>query len=147
MEKQTEKIIVISICIGLITILSIIMSYNNHNEIYGMIAVGLLWGCTNVFMKKGISFPEHDQTKNFFTNLLQDLKFLIINWKFILPFGINQLGSVLFTVLLGNNDFSLIVPISNALTFLFTFLTAYLMGENTLSTSLFLSLFFFFVSH
>ena len=86
MQKQQEKIIVIISCFGIILLLSLLMTYYHHYEIYGMIAVGLLWGCTNVFMKQGISFPEHDPFKNLISNLLQDLKFLIINWKFILPF-------------------------------------------------------------
>ena len=135
-----ERIIVCSISLLLVSILTLLMCINGHKEIFGMVLVGLLWGSTNVFMKQGIYF-KHESDK-FIDNLISDIKTLITSYSFVIPFVINQSGSILFTLLLGNNDFSLVVPISNALTFIFTFLTAYLVGENNLSFKCILGIIF-----
>ncbi|EAL51143.2 hypothetical protein EHI8A_132890 [Entamoeba histolytica HM-1:IMSS-B] len=127
-----ERIIVTSISLSIVVILTIFMYSIGHHEIFGMVVVGMLWGCTNVFMKQGIHF-HHNENDTFFQNIITDIKTLVTSYSFVVPFLINQTGSILFTILLGNNDFSLVVPISNALTFIFTFITAYLLGENQLS--------------
>ncbi|DAZ96489.1 TPA: hypothetical protein N0F65_008356 [Lagenidium giganteum] len=51
------------------------------------------------------------------------------NWRFILPFALNQSGSAAYVYLLGSSDISNAVPICNSLTFVFTAITSRLMGE------------------
>ena len=46
-------------------------------------------------------------TKSFFGELIATIMYL----PFLLPYGVNQMGSVLFVKLLGNTDLSLSVPI------------------------------------
>jgi hypothetical protein len=50
------------------------------------------------------------------------------NWRFSVPFLVNQSGSLLYFWLLGSAEISMAVPICNALTFIFTALAARLMG-------------------
>uniref|UniRef100_H3HB45 BCNT-C domain-containing protein n=1 Tax=Phytophthora ramorum TaxID=164328 RepID=H3HB45_PHYRM len=48
---------------------------------------------------------------------------------FVLPFALNQSGSVVYVYLLGSADISNAVPICNSLTFVFTAITSRLLGE------------------
>lgn len=54
---------------------------------------------------------------------------MLLNWRFWVPYGINQTGSLLYNYLLGSTDISLASPIVNSLTFVFTGVTARLLGE------------------
>lgn len=92
--------------------------------------VGLIWGITNPFMKKGsegITEINDGQNKNV---LIRQIIFLFTRWKWLLALGMNQMGSVLFYLSLSNTDISVAVPIANSITFIFTAITSYLIGEN-----------------
>lgn len=91
--------------------------------------VALLWGFTNPFIKQGGAGIERISTGNRVTQFLAELKFLFTNWKYLLPFSINQLGSVLFYITLSSTELSLAVPITNSLTFVFTAIAGTLLGE------------------
>lgn len=54
---------------------------------------------------------------------------VLASWRFWLFYGINQLGSVLYNYLLGTTDLALASPVCNSLTFVFTAITAALLGE------------------
>ncbi|KAL7719259.1 Transmembrane protein [Entamoeba marina] len=127
-----EQLIVTSISLGIVGALCSFMILLGHMEIIGLVMVGMLWGCTNPFMKKGIQF-EHEENCSILTNLKKDVITLVTSFSFIIPFLINQSGSIIFTLMLGSHDLSLVIPLSNALTFIFTFITAYLLGETKLS--------------
>jgi hypothetical protein len=45
---------------------------------------------------------------------------LILRWRFIIPFGVNQFASVLFTFMLSRMPITLVVPVVNSLTFVTT---------------------------
>ena len=60
-----------------------------------------------------------------FSTLLYDLFDLFSNWRFVAPFALNQLGSVLFTYTLGTSPLSLAIPACNGFAFLFTALARY----------------------
>jgi hypothetical protein len=55
---------------------------------------------------------------------------LFTEWRFVLPFCLNQLGSVLYVGLLGSAEMSVVVPTCNALTFIFTAVVSTLIGED-----------------
>ncbi|KAJ8385544.1 hypothetical protein AAFF_G00184980 [Aldrovandia affinis] len=59
-----------------------------------------------------------------------ELKFLFLNVKYLLPFLLNQSGSLVYYLTLATTDLSLAVPVANSLTFLFTILTGKLLGED-----------------
>lgn len=60
---------------------------------------------------------------------LLEMKFLFLNWRYLLPFSVNQLGAVLYYLTISKADITLAVPITNSLTFLFTTLFGKLLGE------------------
>ena len=60
---------------------------------------------------------------------VQELIKTFTNIKFIIPFALNQSGSMVYYYLLGTADISLASPICNSLTFTFTAITSWLIGE------------------
>ncbi len=93
------------------------------------ILVGLLWGATNPLLKRGSQGIENVKHKNRVLQFLMEMKFLVLNWRYVLPFSINQLGAVLYYVTISRADITLAVPLTNSLTFLFTTLFGWLLGE------------------
>ena len=91
--------------------------------------VAFLWGFTNPFIKRAGSGIESIQKENYVSQFFAELKFLFTNWKYLLPFFINQLGSVVFYITLSSAELSLAVPITNSLTFVFTVLAGTFLGE------------------
>ena len=94
-----------------------------------LVAVALLWGSTNPLMKKGSAGVEKISYQNRLVQLVMEIKFLALRWQYLLPFLINQSGSVLYYFTLSQADISLAVPITNSLTFLVTSLVSRFMGE------------------
>ena len=65
----------------------------------------------------------------FLLQTIEELKFLWSQPKYVASFLLNQTGAVLFMLGLGSLDLSLLVPVTNGLTFLVTTITGYLLGE------------------
>ncbi|XP_067862758.1 transmembrane protein 234 isoform X2 [Heptranchias perlo] len=99
-------------------------------EVSCLLLVALLWGGTNPFLKKGTEGIEKVKTRNVVTQLFAEMKFLFLNYKYLVPFLLNQSGSVIYYFTLASTDLSLAVLLSNSLTFLFTLLTGKLLGED-----------------
>ncbi|XP_072356427.1 transmembrane protein 234 isoform X2 [Scyliorhinus torazame] len=99
-------------------------------EVFCLLLVALLWGGTNPFLKKGTEGLEKVQSRNFVTQLFAEMRFLFLNYKYLVPFLLNQSGSVIYYFTLASTDLSLAVLLSNSLTFLFTLLTGKLLGED-----------------
>lgn len=95
------------------------------------IAVALVWGVTNPLLKKGSVGIEGIKCRGRVHQLLSEVVFLALRWQYAVPFVINQAGSVLYYVTIGQSDISLAVPITNSLTFLVTAITGRMMGEKT----------------
>jgi drug/metabolite transporter (DMT)-like permease len=113
------------------------------------VLVSLIWGITNPFLGQAAKREEDaDSSKSssgrkqevsgqqakkgngsFIGSALWQLVKFFSNWRFWVPYGINQLGSVLYNYLLGTSDISLSSPICNSLTFVVTGITAKLLGE------------------
>lgn len=96
--------------------------------------VALLWGCTNPFLKRGsegiqLVSPVDGKVAGVFLQL----KWLALNLKFVVPFLINQAGSVLYFITVGQSDISLAVPIINSLTLAITVFVGILLGEQVQS--------------
>uniref|UniRef100_A0A3P9Q5B6 Transmembrane protein 234 n=1 Tax=Poecilia reticulata TaxID=8081 RepID=A0A3P9Q5B6_POERE len=98
-------------------------------EVLSLVLVSLLWGCTNPFLKKGSEGIENVTETNRVFQLLAEIKFLLLNIKYLVPFLINQSGSLVYFYTLSTTDLSLAVPVANSLTFLCTLLTGKLLGE------------------
>jgi drug/metabolite transporter (DMT)-like permease len=98
--------------------------------------VGMLWGCTNPFIKRAQNAPTLPSNKNSNSNSNSNsgtigmLKRLFKDPKVFIPYSINQSGSLLFFFLLSKEPVSRAAPICNALTFIFTAITGfYILGE------------------
>ena len=75
-----------------------------------VVAVSMLWGCTNPLLRKGG-----------------------VSHTSIIPFVLNQIGSAVYAMLLGRLDLSLALPLCNALAFVLTAATGYFLGEKIAS--------------
>lgn len=53
----------------------------------------------------------------------------------MIPFIVNQLGSVMYFIALQNIDISLALPVANSLTFVFTAIVGWILGEELPKTS------------
>lgn len=103
------------------------------HQIWPFFAVGLIWGVTNPLIKRGSSGQQTSTNKKTANNkLLQiifELKSILLRWQYIVPFLVNQSGSLLYVHALQDSEISLAVPITQSCTFLFTTLTALCLGE------------------
>lgn len=102
----------------------------------------LLWGATNPFIRKASAGIEQVQADNFITKTFLELKFLFTNLNYLIPFLLNQTGSIFFYIALANANLSLVVPITNSLTLLFTTLAGLALGEKVYSLRTFVGLLF-----
>jgi len=99
-----------------------------------LVIVAALWGGTNPFLKsagRGITAVKQN---NFVLQFLAELFYLPLNWRYMVPFVMNQTGSVVYYLTLASVDLSLAVPITNSLTFLFTALSGRLLLGEQLGT-------------
>lgn len=93
------------------------------------VVVGFLWGATNPLIKRGSVGIDAIVADNKFTRILLELKFMVTRWQYILPFLLNQCGSVLYVFALQTSELSVAVPIANSCSFLFTAVAALCLGE------------------
>mmetsp|Transcript_1573 Transcript_1573/g.3342 ORF Transcript_1573/g.3342 Transcript_1573/m.3342 type:complete len:131 (+) Transcript_1573:90-482(+) len=91
--------------------------------------VGAFWGCTNPFLKQGSEGVDKVKPSSAYPQWLSELIFLFSRWQYLVPFLINQCGSLVYYLTLGDADISLAVPIANSTTFLWTALTQAALGE------------------
>ncbi|KAM9243578.1 transmembrane protein 234 isoform 4-T4 [Dugong dugon] len=61
--------------------------------------------------------------------LLQEMKTLFLNTEYLMPFLLNQCGSLLYYLTLASTDLTLAVPICNSLAIVFTLIVGKLLGE------------------
>ncbi|XP_036398501.1 transmembrane protein 234 [Megalops cyprinoides] len=102
----------------------------SFTEVLCLLLVAVLWGGTNPFLKKGTEGIEEVKKGNVVLQFLGEVKFLFLNVKYLVPFLLNQIGSLVYYLTLATTDLSLAVPVTNSLTFLFTLLTGRLLGED-----------------
>ncbi|KAH3697080.1 transmembrane protein 234 homolog [Dreissena polymorpha] len=100
---------------------------------FWLTSVAFLWGFTNPFIKKGSKGIESIKRSSPIRQFLAELCFLLSNWRYLVPFLINQSGSVLYYITLASAELSLAVPITNSLTFIFTALSGHMLGEKVSS--------------
>lgn len=98
-------------------------------ELVCMVLVGILWGVTNPFLKTGSEGLEKIKKDRWILQLLEEIKFLVLNYKCLIPFLLNQCGSLLYYFTLASSDLSLAVPICNSLASVFTVGAGMALGE------------------
>ena len=100
-----------------------------HYTLACLIAVGILWGCTNPFIKLGSKGIDKVETGSSARNLWLELKTVALRLKYWVPFLLNQSGSVLYVWTLQTCNMTAAVPVANSLSFAFTAITGYMLGE------------------
>nr|XP_033810468.1 transmembrane protein 234 isoform X3 [Geotrypetes seraphini] len=100
-------------------------------ELTSMVAVSVLWGATNPFLKRGAEGLETVKRGSRARQLLAEMSFLFLNYQYMLPFLLNQCGSLIFYITLASTDLSLAVPICNSVALLVTLATGKALGEDT----------------
>uniref|UniRef100_A0AC35U3V8 Integral membrane protein n=1 Tax=Rhabditophanes sp. KR3021 TaxID=114890 RepID=A0AC35U3V8_9BILA len=92
-------------------------------SVFSIILVSFIWGASNPFIRQGAldtTKANRDQGRAFPLHIISDVYQFFANWRFAVPFLINQSGSVLFNLLLTQLPTTLIVPTVNSLTFIWT---------------------------
>ncbi|RKP10054.1 hypothetical protein THASP1DRAFT_13401, partial [Thamnocephalis sphaerospora] len=96
--------------------------------VVGLVLVALCWGFTNPFIKRGAEGLDSVQPGRFGEGVSKFF-YLATRWQYVVPLLLNLSGSVVYYYTLGKSDLSLVVPITNSMTFLCTTLAGYLLGE------------------
>lgn len=92
--------------------------------------IGVVWGCTNSFIKQGSLAANGQSEANHRGWGVVDLwVHLLTTWRFLLPQALNLAGSVCFTLLLGAAPLSFVVPVTNAVSLLANAVTDWALGE------------------
>lgn len=82
-------------------------------------------------MKQGTSGVEKINSDSKVKQLFYEIKYLVLNWKYSLPFLVNQSGSVLYFWTLSTASLSIAVPLTNALTLVVATVVGKALGEQT----------------
>jgi len=89
-----------------------------------LMLVALMWGTTNPCINRASRDKQADAAAP-----PPGLLSLLRNWRFVVPFLLNQLGSLLYLGCLSSLSLSFAVPTVNALSMLLTAVTAHALGE------------------
>ncbi|XP_076340302.1 transmembrane protein 234 isoform X9 [Tachypleus tridentatus] len=66
-----------------------------------LIVVSALWGLSTPWLRQGSAGIEHVNYDSAIKQWLAELWFLATNWRYVIPFLVNQSGSVLYAATLG----------------------------------------------
>lgn len=110
------------------------------SDAFWLCIVSVLWGATNPLIRKGSRGIEDIHRSSRIQQFFAEVIFLASNWKYMIPFLLNQCGSVVFYLTLVSADLSIAVPITNSLTMLITTLTGRILGEGKVNAGTFLGM-------
>lgn len=109
----------------------------SFSEIISMVMVAMFWGITNPLLRLGSKGIEKVSSEQFMMKIVHKMIFLARNWKYTIPFLINQSASILYFWTLANIELSVVVPVVNSLTFIFTVVTGVMLKERLNRETLF----------
>ncbi|XP_066060719.1 transmembrane protein 234 [Chamaea fasciata] len=96
--------------------------------------VAALWGCTAPLLRAAAAALEQqrdrDRDRGHLRQLLGEFLSLSLNCKYLVPFLLNQAGSLLFYLTLASTDLALAVPLCNSLALVVTLVTGKILGED-----------------
>ncbi|XP_055979449.1 transmembrane protein 234 [Sorex fumeus] len=99
-------------------------------QVLALVLVAALWGGTQPLLKRASSRLQQVREPTWARQLLQEVKTLFSNTEYLLPFFLNQCGSLLYYLTLASTDLTLAVPISNSLAIIFTMIVGKILGED-----------------
>ncbi|XP_063542623.1 transmembrane protein 234 homolog [Cydia strobilella] len=100
-----------------------------------LVLTGLLWGCTNPFIKRGTKGLRDVRESTWPAQAWAEVCFLLGNWRYVLPWLVNQLGSLAYLFAVRRAPLSLAVPAANGLAFAATAATGAAAGDRPLDRS------------
>ncbi|XP_045855844.1 transmembrane protein 234 isoform X2 [Meles meles] len=99
-------------------------------QVLALVLVAALWGGTQPLLKRASSRLQQVRERTWARQLLQEMKTLFLNTEYLMPFFLNQCGSLLYYLTLASTDLTLAVPISNSLAIVFTLIVGKFLGED-----------------
>ncbi|XP_007523337.2 transmembrane protein 234 [Erinaceus europaeus] len=99
-------------------------------QVIALVLVAALWGGTQPLLKRASSGLQQVEERTWARQLLQEMRSLFLNTEYLIPFFLNQCGSLLYYLTLGSTDLTLAVPISNSLAIVFTLIVGKALGED-----------------
>ncbi|XP_022351781.1 transmembrane protein 234 isoform X1 [Enhydra lutris kenyoni] len=99
-------------------------------QVLALVLVAALWGGTQPLLKRASSRLQQVRERSWARQLLQEMKTLFLNTEYLMPFFLNQCGSLLYYLTLASTDLTLAVPISNSLAIVFTLIVGKFLGED-----------------
>ncbi|XP_052572828.1 transmembrane protein 234 isoform X2 [Peromyscus californicus insignis] len=99
-------------------------------QVLALVLVAALWGGTQPLLKRASAGLQQVHEKTWARQLLQEMKTLFLNTEYLMPFLLNQSGSLLYYLTLASTDLTLAVPICNSLAIVFTLIVGKVLGED-----------------
>ncbi|KAM8958864.1 transmembrane protein 234 isoform 2-T2 [Lycaon pictus] len=99
-------------------------------QVLALVLVAALWGGTQPLLKRASASLQQVHERTWARQLLQEMKTLFLNTEYLMPFFLNQCGSLLYYLTLASTDLTLAVPISNSLAIVFTMIVGKVLGED-----------------
>ncbi|VVC89647.1 unnamed protein product [Leptidea sinapis] len=85
-----------------------------------LLVTGILWGCTNPFIRRGTRGLRAVRGRSWLSQLYAEGVFLLGNWKYVVPWLVNQGGSLAYLAALQRLPLCVAVPGANSLAFVCT---------------------------
>uniref|UniRef100_A0A2K5E3J5 Transmembrane protein 234 n=1 Tax=Aotus nancymaae TaxID=37293 RepID=A0A2K5E3J5_AOTNA len=99
-------------------------------QVLALVLVAALWGGTQPLLKRASAGLQRIHEPTWVRQLLQEMKTLFLNTEYLMPFLLNQCGSLLYYLTLASTDLTLAVPICNSLAIIFTLIVGKALGED-----------------
>ncbi|CAH2057463.1 unnamed protein product, partial [Iphiclides podalirius] len=93
-----------------------------------LVLTGMLWGCSNPFIRRGTKGLRAVKANGILAQAYAEIIFLLGNWRYVVPFVVNQCGSLAYLAAVQRAPLSVAVPTSNGLAFAFTAVTGATVG-------------------
>lgn len=105
-----------------------------------MMLAAAFWGCTNPFIKRGGGDLEDRSSSSdgwWVSRAMSQISYLFCRWQFFLPLCLNQFGSVfnIYALGPGGGELSVAIPVVTSMTFVFTAITSWILGEDNRQTT------------
>lgn len=102
-------------------------------EVFGQaglfVLVSILWGSTNPFIKRASRGITSINKESHFSQFVAEWAYMLSHLDYLIPFLLNQAGSILYFLTLASADLIIAVPLTNSLTIVFTLLSGAWLGE------------------
>ncbi|XP_037297603.1 transmembrane protein 234 homolog [Manduca sexta] len=93
-----------------------------------LLLTGVFWGCTNPFIRQGTKGLRDVRAKSRLGQAWAEVSFLLGNWRYVLPWLINQAGSLVYLAAVQRAPLSIAVPTANSAAFALTAITGAAVG-------------------